>query len=90
MKWLSIYIYIYICIYIYIHIHKYICIYSCIISVILLILQILVDEVAVSKVVPPTLKRPFRCLNSDCRSEKDLVRADKYIRRFFGVLSYPK
>lgn len=52
--------------------------------------DILVDEVAVSKVVPPTLKRPFRCLNSDCRSEKDLFRADKYIRRFYGVLSYPK
>ncbi|XP_042206255.1 histone-lysine N-methyltransferase eggless-like isoform X2 [Homarus americanus] len=36
------------------------------------------------------VKRPFRCLNSDCRTEKDLIRAEEYIRRYFGVLSYPK
>ncbi|XP_068205106.1 histone-lysine N-methyltransferase eggless-like isoform X2 [Palaemon carinicauda] len=37
-----------------------------------------------------TRKRPFRCLNSDCQVETSLIHAEDFVRRHFGVLSYPK
>ncbi|XP_069953644.1 histone-lysine N-methyltransferase eggless isoform X3 [Cherax quadricarinatus] len=52
------------------------------------------DDVVIEEIPrrkePSGVKRPFRCLNSDCRTEKDLIRAEDYVRRYFGVLSYPK
>lgn len=37
----------------------------------------------------PKRKR-FKCLNADCRDESNLIKASMNIRRFYGVLSYPK
>ncbi|XP_045620247.1 histone-lysine N-methyltransferase eggless isoform X1 [Procambarus clarkii] len=51
--------------------------------------DIVIEEVHRKK-GPGGVKRPFRCLNSDCRAEKDLIRAEDFVRRYFGVLSYPK
>ncbi|XP_064085196.1 LOW QUALITY PROTEIN: histone-lysine N-methyltransferase eggless-like [Macrobrachium nipponense] len=31
------------------------------------------------------VKRPFRCINSECRTEKDLLYAKLFVRRHFGV-----
>ena len=39
---------------------------------------------------PPKKQKPFKCLNSDCRTEINLIRAKDYVRRYFGVLQYPK
>lgn len=36
------------------------------------------------------VKRPFRCINSECRTEKDLLYAQLFVRRHFGVPSCPK
>ncbi|KAK7076102.1 hypothetical protein SK128_017129 [Halocaridina rubra] len=49
--------------------------------------DIVVEEVLEIKSRP---KRPFRCLNSDCRTEKDLTHAADFVRRYYGVLSYPR
>ncbi|XP_064090855.1 LOW QUALITY PROTEIN: histone-lysine N-methyltransferase SETDB1-like [Macrobrachium nipponense] len=38
----------------------------------------------------PSQKRPFRCLNSDCQTETNLIHAQDFVRRHYGVLSYPK
>ncbi|KAK4320792.1 hypothetical protein Pmani_008367 [Petrolisthes manimaculis] len=35
-------------------------------------------------------KKVLRCLNSDCRIDKELILAEEYVRRYYGVLSYPK
>ncbi|XP_076063214.1 histone-lysine N-methyltransferase eggless-like isoform X2 [Oratosquilla oratoria] len=32
----------------------------------------------------------FRCLNPDCRAEKDLEKASEVVRRYYGVLLYPR
>lgn len=56
-------------------------------------LQVLIEDPKkdVTPAFPPaTNKRPFRCLNSDCRSEENLIKAEEYVRRYFGVLPYPK
>ncbi|CAL4102200.1 unnamed protein product, partial [Meganyctiphanes norvegica] len=48
------------------------------------------DDDDISVIEPPKKKKVFRCLNPDCRTEKDLQRAVECVRRYFGVLSYPK
>lgn len=52
--------------------------------------DVVIEEVPKKKANAFGVKRPFRCLNSDCRTEKDLIRAQEFVRRYFGVLSYPK
>lgn len=56
--------------------------------------EVLIEESPKKGVTPasPAIanKRPFRCLNSDCRSEEKLIKAEEYVRRYFGVLPYPK
>ncbi|KAL7647262.1 UNVERIFIED_CONTAM: hypothetical protein RMT77_002520 [Armadillidium vulgare] len=49
------------------------------------------DEVIEFEEVPKQPKRKaFKCLNSECRNEKNLIKASVNIRRFYSVLSYPK
>lgn len=50
--------------------------------------DIIVEEIPKKK--SRGIKRPFRCLNSDCRTEKGLTHAEEFVRRYYGVLSYPK
>ncbi|XP_045118672.1 histone-lysine N-methyltransferase eggless-like isoform X3 [Portunus trituberculatus] len=57
--------------------------------------DVLVDENPKKKgttttTTPGSNKRAFRCLNSDCRTEENLIQAEEYVRRYFGVLPYPK
>lgn len=48
------------------------------------------DDDDISVIEQPKKKKVFRCLNQDCRTEKDLQRAAECVRRYYGVLSYPK
>ncbi|XP_068203468.1 histone-lysine N-methyltransferase eggless-like isoform X1 [Palaemon carinicauda] len=34
---------------------------------------------------PSSMKRPFRCINSECRAEKDLLFAQLFVRRYYGT-----
>ncbi|KAK7053138.1 hypothetical protein SK128_004616, partial [Halocaridina rubra] len=46
------------------------------------------DDIIVEE-VPKKKQRRLRCLNSDCRAEANLMPAEDYVRRYYGVLSYP-
>ncbi|XP_076034756.1 histone-lysine N-methyltransferase eggless-like [Oratosquilla oratoria] len=37
--------------------------------------------------VPPKI---FKCLNPECRTERDLMKASEVVRRYYGVLLYPR
>ena len=37
-----------------------------------------------------TKRKVFKCLNSECRTTKDLIKTTKFVSSYYGTLEYPK